>query len=199
MSTQNESFQSTFDLSSFSPVVAELLQAPRFNPLGPGRPNLGLQSRLEALSLETCFAPRPVRDRGMASACLAALWLRHDFLDESHRISQATHTPTGSYWHGIMHRREPDFGNAKYWFQRVGQHPVFPTLHSAAARLTSGVDLPAEARFLATQVSWDPFAYVDLCERCLGESSAAEGLCRQVQQLEWEILFDYCYRQAVDG
>ena len=49
----------------------------------------------------------------MASACLAGLWLYHDYLDESHAVSQSIHTPAGSYWHGLMHRREPDFANPK--------------------------------------------------------------------------------------
>lgn len=56
---------------------------------------------------------------------IAALWLYVDELDKSHVVSQAIDTPTGSYWHGIMHRREGDFDNSHYWFDRVGkQHPA---------------------------------------------------------------------------
>src|SRR5262245_21627515 len=51
-------------------------------------------------------------------AMLAGLWLYHDWLDESHRISQSLDTPTGSFWHAIMHRRERDFSNSKYWYAR---------------------------------------------------------------------------------
>ena len=53
----------------------------------------------------------------MAACCLAGVWLLHDYLDESHTISQRIDTPSGSFWHGIMHRREGDFSNAKYWFR----------------------------------------------------------------------------------
>ena len=34
-----------------------------------------------------------------AQAIVGALWLWHDWLDESHKISQKLETPTGSWWH----------------------------------------------------------------------------------------------------
>src|SRR3974390_1770578 len=101
----------------YGPLIAELLVEPRLQPLGPGNPNLAMRPKLESLTLETAFAHTTVRDRDMAMGCLAGLWLVHDFLDESHRISQDIATTSGSYWHGIMHRREPDPDNAKYWFR----------------------------------------------------------------------------------
>jgi hypothetical protein len=177
--------------------VAELLREPRLAPLGPGSPNRAARPGLRAFSAETGFAPRRVRDPDMARACLAGLWLYHDFLDESHRVSQAIETPSGGYWHGLMHRREPDFSNAKYWFRRVGSHPVFVPLRDEAARLAGAAGPHPSTRFLTSQSAWDPFAFVDLCEACLGGASPHEALCRQVQQREWELLFDHCYRHAV--
>lgn len=56
----------------------------------------------------------------------AALWLYVDELDRSHSISQQIHDADGSYWHGIMHRREGDFSNSHYWFRQTGNHhPVY--------------------------------------------------------------------------
>ncbi len=144
--------------------------------------------------MEQAFAPRPIQDHEMAEACLAGLWLYHDYLNESHQISQGIETPSGSYWHGLMHRREPDFDNAKYWFRRVGQHSIFPALRAAAAELAAPVELQSAARFLATEPAWDPFAFTDLCESCLAGRSSHTLLCEQIQQREWELLFDYCYR-----
>jgi hypothetical protein len=146
--------------------------------------------------MEQAFAPHPIQDQEMARACLAGLWLYHDYLDESHGISQGIGTASGSYWHGLMHRREPDFDNAKYWFRRVGQHAIFPALHAAAAELNASVELQPAAKFLATQSAWDPFAFIDLCESCLAGRSNHTVLCQQIQQREWELLFDYCYRRG---
>jgi hypothetical protein len=187
----------TFDRNSFGPTVAELLAEKRVMPLGPGKPNEAVRSRLEALSAEQLFAPRPVRDRRLASLCLAALWLYHDFLDQAHTISQEVHTTTGSYWHGIMHRREPDYDNAKYWFHRVGDHPIFAALRDAAAGIAAAPGVPSAAAFLKSQPSWDPFAFIDLCETSATGRSPCEGLCRDIQQREWEFLFDYSYHTAV--
>src|SRR2546430_2293455 len=113
-----------FDPSSYSAVLAPLLTREDLNELGPGSPNSSLRSQLAKLTVEFAFGGK-VANREMAEACLAGVWLLHDFLDESHKISQSIETATGSIWHGIMHRREPDYGNAKYWFHRVGAHPVF--------------------------------------------------------------------------
>ena len=74
------------------------------------------------------------------------------------------------------------------------------------ASISKGFALAAEAKEIAKEDSgdalkflnrhtWDAFAFVDLCERAAG--SPSEMLCRRVQQREWELLFDYCYRRAI--
>jgi hypothetical protein len=184
-----------FDPAAYGAVVAGLLQGDRLMPLDHGRPDPDLGHELQALSADRLFAPAPVRQREMAQACLAGLWLYADDLDRSHRISQGLHDREGSYWHGIMHRREGDYSNAKYWFRRVGGHPIHEALGGRARRLAGAAGEAPE--FLQARASWDPAAFVDLCEdACAGRNGAAE-LCRKIQQLEWHLLFDYCYRRAV--
>lgn len=152
-------------------------------------------------------AAQPIVDRRAAACCRAGLWLAGDFLDESHTISQSIETPSGSYWHGLMHRREPDPDNAKYWFRRVRCHPIFESLAAAAraatlnaatlnAAATAGIAAGPTA-FLATQTVWDPFRFVDLCERFRGAGDSGERLCREIAWIEWRLLFDYCHRQAL--
>lgn len=172
------------DTEGYSPLIVELLAEPRLMVLGPGSPNRAMRDRLQVLSVEKLFST--VKDRDMAQACLAGLWLYHDFLDESHRISQDLSSVEGSYWHAIMHRREPDASNSKYWWRRVGEHPIFEALAQAAEseglRLGSG--------------RWDPYGFVDLCEKHRGTDSEQETLLRRLQQREWELLFDWCFRHA---
>jgi hypothetical protein len=187
----------SFDPKAYGPVFEELLEGERLNLLGPGSPNAKAKSALSALAVERAFYPHKIVDLNMAKACLSAIWLRHDYLDESHRISQSIDTPTGSYWHGIMHRREGDFSNSKGWFRKVGEHPVFEPLRAAASNLSSASNFHESAAFLVNQPKWEPFRFIDLCEACIKGSSPAETLCRQVQKGEWELLFDYCYHQAV--
>jgi hypothetical protein len=186
-----------FDPKHYGPIFNELLQEEHLMPFGPGTPNLKVRSALDALTLETAFAPQKVVDPDMAQACLSAMWLYHDFLDESHQISQSISTVEGSYWHGIMHRREPDFSNSKYWFRRVGEHPIFGPLRQAAPALVSATGKHESTVFLLSQPSWDPFAFIDLCEACAKRHSPAEMLCRQIQKCEWQLLFDYCYHHAI--
>lgn len=177
-----------------SPAIAELLREPR--PKGPDKLYRSAREKLEALHLETAFAPTTVCDRDMAACCFAGLWLYFDCLDESHRISQDILTPTGSFWHGIMHRREPDYDNAKYWFRRVGSHPVFVPLHQAAAARAR--DEPeSAAAFLTRQSAWDPLAFIDLCAQAARGQANCKALCRQLQEDEWDLLFDYCYCHAI--
>jgi hypothetical protein len=187
----------SFDPDSYGPFLAPLLRPAALAPLGPGESTKPVPPNLAAFEVEKAFAPHRVRDRQMADACQAGLWLLHNHLERSHEISQRIETPTGSYWHGLMHRREPDPDNAKYWFRRLGDHPVFPLLREAAEQLVAQNESPAETRFLVKQSAWDPFAFIDLCAACLARRSSASRLCEQIQQREWELLFDHCFRAAI--
>jgi hypothetical protein len=187
-----------FDPHRYGPVFAALVGGDRLNELGPGRPR-GSAAELEAALARSDAFPEAVLSRPLADCCRAAVWLLYDHLDRSHAISQGIDEPAGSYWHGILHRREPDFSNAKYWFRHVGRHPVFEPLCRAACDLAGSLAHDRAADYLLTQPSWDPFRFVDLCEAALEGRSTSGELCRQVQRVEWELLFDACFRGAIGG
>jgi hypothetical protein len=189
-----------FQPSAYGPVLGPLVETDRRRPLGPGRPDAAMRPRLAGVALDGAFAHAELVDREMAACCLAGLWLVHDFLDEAHAISQDIHSPSGSYWHALMHRREPDYSNAKYWFHRVGPHDVFSPLGQRAAELAAVRGERRHIRELVAIGQLDPVVFVDtiaFAER--GGPADLRELCQDIQQSEWELLFDWCYRRAVGG
>jgi hypothetical protein len=181
----------TFNPDDYGRVFAPLLNTDRRRPLGSGRPDSGVHSALKQLSVESAFAHTRVADRDMAACCISGVWLLHDYLEESHKISQDIDTTSGSFWHGIMHRREGDFWNSKYWFRRVGQHPAFEAVADRAKHVAAS---RGEAR---ADAAWDPFTFVDLCESALKGHTELSDYCLDVQQAEWEALFDCCYDAVI--
>jgi hypothetical protein len=131
-----------------------------------------------------------------ASAMLAGLWLWHDWLDESHHISQSLHSSTGSFWHAIMHRREGDFSNSQYWYARCQNHPVLQQLANQAGQILHA--LPADKALLRLMSGgWNPNAFVDLVQSVEQEPrSPRHAAAISLQQLEWRLLFDHCTRAA---
>lgn len=185
------------DVSRYPPAIRELLSPPRVAELGPGRPNQGAFEQLRGLSRDSMAPAAPLADPLMADACIAGLWLYHDFLDRSHSLSQEIETTTGSYWHGIMHRREPDYGNAKYWFRRVGKHPIFADLAKAAEQEMAQAKPNTLAAAVVEAGDWDSFAFVDACQTASRGSAEQRELCERIAWAEWRLLFDYCYQQAI--
>ena len=185
-----------FNPQSYGNACAALLECREPCELGAGTPNRSALEQLSALDEAALSGGGPVQDRGMASCCISALWLLHNYLDESHQISQNVHSNTGSYWHAIMHRREGDFPNSKYWFRRTGSHPVFEQLVEAARELARESSTDLSSDYLIEQTCWDPDRFVDMCASAPHHSSC-EALVRQTAQLEWQLLFDFCYRQAL--
>lgn len=178
------------DTQQYGPLCHQLIATAPLPALGPEQPNHGALDVLQSMDIESIGNGGQVSDRDMAACCRSGLWLLHNFLDQSHTISQDIGSSTGSYWHGIMHRREPDYGNAKYWFRQVDGHPVYDDV----AEVVETEHPSFAAEFLSGGV-WDPYAFVDACQRAAREESLA-ATCRAIGQIEWFALFHYCYRAA---
>lgn len=175
-------------MSTLSTELHALLTQPGPAALGP-EPRKGTQSA-SALnqSLDELFHRHGEPAKADLIRALLLLW--HDHSDASHVICQAIENPDGSLVHAILHRREPDYWNSKYWFRRVGNHPCFPDLSKRIAPLlTSDPKLAAQ---LLPGGKWDAFACVDAVEAAADKSpDARHHLLRAVQQAETEVALDY--------
>ncbi|MDZ4801747.1 MAG: hypothetical protein SGI92_26620 [Bryobacteraceae bacterium] len=183
-----------FDPAVYSPEVFELLaldgSGTRLLPLvmGPPSPAEAVE-RLQAASARILFA-----DARAPEAAMAGLWLYFNGFEQAHNISQEIPGPDGSYWHGILHRQEPDAGNAGYWFRRVGRHTIFPALHDTAIQILS----EASSRLTWKPGStWDPFEFIDFCEMARRRPGSQEELAaRRIAVAEWQLLFHHCASAA---
>jgi hypothetical protein len=179
--------------------------------LGPG-PRAGVLSETAlAAKLDVIFreARLPFRQQQLIRSLLL-LW--HDHLDASHTISQGIENADGSFLHAIMHRREPDAWNSKYWWRRVGHHPAFPEIARRAGEFLAGSRRREEADLgragnlrlltsaatseLAKQLipggKWDPVTFVDACD--LAKDATVISTLREVQRIETEVLLErFCH------
>lgn len=162
-----------------------------------------LTNALTDISLENLFQGQKVKDDIYAKATKSGLLLWNDALDESHEISQTLANETGSYWHGLMHRREPDYSNSKYWFGRVGDHPIFSSLRERVLSLSKEIGNPSDSltkviQTIESQDKWDSFQFVDWCESAEDElTSDSTEFLKQVQVEEIRLLLLYSYNNAI--
>ncbi|MBL8813141.1 MAG: hypothetical protein JNM43_23435 [Planctomycetaceae bacterium] len=167
------------------------LSVDRLSEVGPGKSSLrfaplskALRSVLKTLGL-TDYGQKCVE---------AGMLLHHDFLDESHRVSQTLegvgNPVTADYWHGIMHRREPDAGNASYWFRRVGSHPALRTLGEnlldwLQELKTDRPILQLAESTLTKRQAVDPYRLIELSQSALKNRGSETDLAvKLIQSLE---------------
>jgi hypothetical protein len=187
------------DYHGFPQVLPELA------PDEPGSEYDWLYNLLQAYQPEADLDR--ITSRPDAVALKAGLLCIHDYLEESHQFSQSVQHDgrhrASDYWHHIMHRREPDYSNAKYWSRAVGYHPLLDELPDVVA--------PLFAQFQSSQVldwqtplvstgRWSLNEFVDCCaEAAASGNSALNTFARQIQWIEMLLLLQRTSRDATTG
>lgn len=196
MSEQPIASTHTDDLSPFARQVLALNVAESYRLLVVHGEGNAQAKKLLAPADAGQLLSSAIGSRDDAEAMLAGLWLWHDWLDESHGISQSLHSATGSFWHAIMHRREGDFSNSQYWYARCQNHPVLGQMANQAGQVLHA--LPADKSLLRLMSGgWNCNAFVDLVRAVdENERDPKRAAAISLQQLEWRLLFDHCTRAA---
>lgn len=160
--------------------------------LGQG-PRAGVLSRDRLLSLlgerRREFGPDPAGWQRVT----AALLLYHDHHNEAHDLVQDLNDADGTLIHALLHRREPDFWNAKYWFRQVGDHPVYRALTPRLGELDAEGRLRPLIASLTLSGTLDPLAVVDACESAFRRpaSDPHVAFLRRLQEAEFYHLVEH--------
>ena len=166
------------------------METPELAALGPG-PRVQRQfipDLEESLSAIFATGKQSAKQQVLIRA-LILLW--HDHLDEAHELAQEVTTADGSLIHGIMHRREPDYANAKYWFRNAGQHPAYELIGPLAEAIPSSPSERALHDRFNRDETWDPFAFVDCCQEEAESPSGHEAFLRRIQKAEFLAVLEH--------
>ena len=177
-------------MARYSDFIERLLLNPDLlKKLTPTEP-LGweLPAKIRDASDEVLSGGKEIADAKMFTLVRGALFCAADALDAAHKIFQDDPSDIGSYWHGIMHRREGDFDNARYWFRRAGRLPVFAKIHEAAAQVSAT---------MARQPTWDAYLLTGMCEQAKFGDREAVPECVSLQRVEFDELLAYCWRMGI--
>jgi hypothetical protein len=159
-------------------------------------PSLGPERRPEAEDIDAleakldATAARHGLHGPQAELVRALVLLWHDHLDAAHRVVQDLPQREAAWIHAIMHRREPDYWNSKYWWRRVGAPPAFSQLAAEVRELLAREKRSDLAAQLAPSGRWDPGAFVDVCEAAAkpGAADASRRLLESIQAVEFDVL-----------
>lgn len=177
-------------MPDYPDIIARLLlQTDLMTVLNPTEPiSWDLLERLRKLDTADLTAGREVKNTAMLGLLKGALFYGVDAIDDAHKIFQDDTSDLSSYWHGMIHRREGDYDNARYWFRRAGSLPFFGKLHVVASEAS-----PTMAR----QNNWDAYLFTGQCEQVRFGDTELKKECVALQLAEFEKLLDYTWRQAV--
>ena len=174
-----------------SQKIEKLLETPELPELGPG-PREGIRPEKDMnRAADKLFGSTNLPDeKQQLIRALVLLW--HDQLDAAHKIVQDVENSDGAFVHGIVHRREPDYGNAAYWFRRAGRHAAFSEI---ANRVRVLLEAKGERELLGKLIpggEWDAFAFIDACgQGNQNSNSERTQILREIQAVETKELIEW--------
>ena len=111
------------------------------NPLPEKHPLYSIASSLLARTSAPLCPEHPYMKGLLAGArcdsynVLAALHLLNDDLGAAHLLVQVhEEDATANYLHQLVHRREGDWRNTRYWIGKTGAHPFYEEFGHGTAR-----------------------------------------------------------------
>jgi hypothetical protein len=158
-------------------------QLPRFSAKDPV-PDQRLIQRISAVEDHEITIQRSLEARCIRGLLLVAA----GGVEQAHRIVQGIPTIDGSYIHGIVHRIEGDFDNARYWFRRAGTHPAAVEMYRRAV---------GNSPTVASRPTWDASLVTDMVETSWAAGVTEE--LRAILTIEFEVLLQFLWTTKEQG
>jgi hypothetical protein len=117
---------------------------------------------------------------GVVPFVRSLLLLEAGDLERAHILVQEASSADGTYIHGMVHRTEGDFDNARYWFRRTAVHPAAAEIYRKAA---------ANSPKIASCTTWDPVLVTDWVEA--SRSAGTDEELRAVLAIEAEVMLEH--------
>ena len=171
---------------TYSPFISDLLRAahlPRLSAREP-LPDKGLIQRIAVTQdQEIARANHPE-----ARCIRSLLFIAAGGLDQAHRLVQEISTSNAAYIHGIVHRVDDDFDNARYWFRRARVHPAAAEMYRRAA---------AHSLVVSSHPIWDPSLVTDMVET--SRTTGVTEELRVILTIEFEVLLEFLWNTTEPG
>jgi hypothetical protein len=165
-------------LPAYSTFIIEFLREAQLPRISAQEPTLDRRLIQRVAAAED----HEIVGNGSAASCARSLlFLAAGGLDQAHRIVQEMSTSDGAYIHGMIHRIDDDFDNARYWFRRAGVQPAANEMYQRAAVASVTV---------ASRPIWDPFLVIDMVET--SRTAGVTEELRAILTIEFEVLLESC-------
>jgi hypothetical protein len=133
----------------------------------------------------------------------AVLGLRIGSIDRAHEIVQHGGDSMDRYLHGVIHRIEGDFWNAKYWFRQVDDRELLALVGKEVLLKLQSLQLVNSSSSLRLFDDRNRFSaqnFVDAQAALPNNASAKElTLIREIAQAEWDALWKIVKHQEPEA